>query len=71
MYREQIGKKLKTARKRAGYTQKQIEDITDIPQSTISKIEKGKQFNIEDLCILIDFYEVNADWVLGTGITKK
>lgn len=71
MYKEQIGEKLKAARERAGYTQMQISDITKIQQSKLSKIEKGTQEpDIETLGILIDFYEVSADWLLGTGIRK-
>lgn len=72
MYKEMYGKKLKKAREEAGYTQKQVEDLTGIKQSTISKYEKGTpKPDIETIAILIDFYEISADWVLGTGKTKK
>lgn len=71
MYKEQFHKKIKEARMRAGYTQKQITELTGIPQSAISKIEKGNtEPSIETLGILIDFYEVSADWILGTGIKR-
>lgn len=72
MYRENLGSKLKAARNKTGFTQSEVAEMTDIKQSQISKIENGTQEpNIETLGILIDFYEVSADWILGTGIKKK
>lgn len=72
MYKEQLGDKLKSARERAGYTQTQVSDILNIPQNKISKLENNIiEPNIETLGRLIDFYEISADWLLGTGITKK
>ena len=72
MYKEQLGDKLKSARERAGYTQTQVSDLLNIPQNKISKLENNIiEPNIETLGKLIDFYEISADWLLGTGITKK
>ncbi len=71
MYKENFKNKLKHARIQAGYTQQQVSDLTGIERTVISKIENGKQEpNIETLGILADFYEVSADWILGTGIKK-
>lgn len=71
MYREVLPQKLKKARLEAGYTQKQVAEITGISQAIISNIENGnREPSIENLGILIDFYEVSADWILGTGIKK-
>ena len=71
MYKEMYGEKLKKAREDAGYTQKQVEDLTKIKQSTISKYEHGTpKPDIETLGILIDFYEISADWIIGTGKNK-
>lgn len=71
MYREHCAHKLQKARLEAGYTQKQIAEITGISQPILSRIEKGeREPSIENLCILIDFYEISADWVLGTGKKK-
>lgn len=68
MYKESFHQKIKKARIDAGYTQKQIEEITGISQSILSKIESGdREPSIENLCTLIDFYEVSADWILGTN----
>lgn len=72
MYRESIPAKLKEARKQAGYTQQQIADILKIPQNTMSRYETGERDpDYETLGRLIDFYEVSADWILGTGKTKR
>ena len=72
MYKEQLGSKLRFARDRAGYSQEQIAEIMNISQSQISKLEKGIQEpNIELLGKLIDFYEISADWLLGTNIANK
>lgn len=72
MYRETLPQKIKKARLEAGYTQQQVAKITGISQAIISNIENGnREPSIENLGILIDFYEVSADWVLGTGITKR
>ncbi len=71
MYKEAFHQKLKKARIEAGYTQKQISEITRIPQNTLSRYETGeREPDIENLCILIDFYEVSADWILGTGMKR-
>lgn len=72
MYKELLGNKLKLAREKAGYTQVQIAEQLKITQSQLSKIEQGKlEPSVETLGTLIDFYEISADWVLGTGITRR
>lgn len=72
MYKENVGIKLKKAREMAGYTQIQVTENTNIKQPQLSKIEKGKQEpDMETFGELCDFYEVSADWILGTGITKR
>ncbi len=71
MYAEHFKEKIKAARKNAGYTQQQVADATGIPRATISRLESGtRQPELENLGKLIDFYEVSADWILGTGIKK-
>lgn len=71
MYKDLLGEKLKKARIDAGYTQSQVTDIISITQSQLSKIENNQlEPNIETLGTLIDFYEVSADWILGTGKRK-
>ncbi len=71
MYKETFPQRMKKARIDAGYTQVQVADLTGISQAIISNIENGnREPSLENLGILIDFYEVSADWILGTGIKK-
>ena len=50
----------------------QVTENTSITQPQFSKIETGKQEpDMEMLGELCDFYAVSADWILGTGITKR
>ena len=43
MYKETFGKKLRQARVEAGYTQQQIEDITQIKKKQTFKIRKWRK----------------------------
>lgn len=71
MYKENFAKKLREARKEAGYTQKYVEECTGISQSILAYLETGKREpSIENLGTLIDFYGINANWLLGTGTPK-
>lgn len=72
MYKEIFSNMLKKARIEAGYTQEEIAKILGISQITISRYEKGtREPDIETLGKLIDFYEIDANRLLGTGLTKK
>lgn len=72
MYRETFPQRLKLARKQTGFTQTEVGKELNIPQSTLANYESGRtEPDIETLAKLIDFYEVNANWILGTGITDK
>lgn len=71
MYQEQFITKIKAARNKTGFTQREVAKETGIPQPSIAKYESGKlQPDLEKLGILADFYEVSIDWLLGTGIKK-
>jgi len=71
MYAEHFANKIKAARLNAGYTQQQVADATGIARNVICRLETGtRQPDLENLGILIDFYEVSADWILGTGKKK-
>ncbi len=68
MYVESFASKLKKARKDSGFTQEDVAKETQIPRSTLAGYEIGRtQPDIETLGILVDFYEVSADWLLGTN----
>ena len=67
MYVETFAQKLKKAREDTGFTQREVAKETGITQSVLARYETGKlEPNIEVLGILIDFYNVSADWRLGT-----
>ncbi len=73
MYAESFTSKLKHAREKTGFTQREVSRETGIPQSTIANYETGRtQPDIENLGILADFYGVSLDWLLGTkGHTER
>lgn len=72
MYVESFGNRLKEARKRIGYTQDFVAKELGISRTNITNYELSRtQPDIETLGRLIDFYEISADWLLGTGITKR
>ena len=68
MYEEIIIKKLIQARHTAGYTQKEVSEITKIALSKIAKIETGRQRpDAETIGTLAELYEVSTDWLFGIG----
>ena len=72
MYIESFASKLKQARKETGYTQEQTAMLTGINRSALAKYETGMlEPSIETLGIMADFYEVSADWLLGTKGGKR
>ena len=67
MYQEGFASKLRNARQKSGFTQREVAKEVGIPYSTIANYELGRtQPDIENLGILLDFYGVSADWILGT-----
>lgn len=67
MYYETFPAKLKQARADAGYTQKQVQELTGIQRGTLASYEAGRtQPDIETLGKLADFYCVSCDWLIGT-----
>lgn len=67
MYSESFGQKLKHARNKTGFTQREVSKETGITQSLLARYETGKlEPNLETLGTLADFYGVSIDWLLGT-----
>lgn len=67
MYIESLAQKLKKCREKSGFTQREIEHETGIPQPSIARFETGERIpDPEKLGILADFYNVSVDWLLGT-----
>ena len=72
MYVENFADRLKEARKRIGYTQSQVAEHIGTSRINITNYELGRtQPDIETLGKLIDFYEIPADWLLSTGISRR
>lgn len=67
MYVESFASKLKKARTDTGFTQREVAKELKLSKSTIASYETGRtQPDIEMLGILSDFYNVSADWLIGT-----
>lgn len=72
MYKEAFHEKIRQARLDTGLTQREVAAETGILQSIIAHIEKGnREPSIENLGKLIDFYGVDANWIIGTGKKKN
>lgn len=72
MYIETFAQKLKKARENAGFTQREAAKELNMKQPTIASYETGRtQPDIESLGKMIDFYQVNANWLLGTNDNSK
>lgn len=68
MYVETFSARLKKARIDAQLYQVDVQEQTGINRATLSNYETGRtQPDIETLCILLDLYKADANWVLGTG----
>lgn len=67
MYVEGFASKLKKAREETGLTQRDVAKETGITQSVLARYETGKlEPSIEVLGILVDFYEIDMNWLFGT-----
>ena len=67
MYKESFPSRLKNAREKWGFTQTYVEEEIGIKQSVLSNYEAGRREpDIETIGKLIDFYGVEARWLLGT-----
>lgn len=72
MYRETFPQKIKQARQKIGFTQKEVSAETKISQSNIAKYENGDlEPDLEKLGILADFYQISVDWLLGTTADNR
>ena len=72
MYKEIFSQRLKKARNETGFTQREVTEELNIPQSTIANYETGRtEPDIETLGILAEFYQVSTDWLLGIGNKKE
>lgn len=67
MYKEGFASKLKSAREKTGFTQREVAKEIKISHSTIANYETGRtEPDIENLGKLADFYGISLDWLVGT-----
>lgn len=72
MYAEGFPSRLKKAREKTGFSQREIEKETGIKQSRLAGYEIGRtQPDIETLGILAEFYNVSIDWLVGLEREKN
>lgn len=72
MYKESFPSRLKKAREDIGMTQREVAKETGISQPSIAQYETGtREPDIETLGILINFYQVSADWLFGNVQKEK
>lgn len=61
-----LGNRLREARERKGWLQKNAAKKAGISNVTLSQYEKGvRKPDFETLTVLADLYEVSTDWLLG------
>ena len=71
MYKEGFASKLKQARLERELNQIDVAVALNIPRSTLANYETGRtEPDIETIVKLINFYEIDANWLLST-IGKK
>lgn len=62
----EIGKRLATARKDAGYTQEQAGKFVQMSQSNYARYERGVfELNYSQLITLCKLFDCSADYLLG------
>ncbi len=69
---EKIKDRLKSTRKKYGYTQQNVADILDIKRATYAKYENGQAVPPIDVFIrLATMYGVNVDYLSGRDVCVK
>lgn len=67
-----FGKRIRTIRENADYTQKEFCELLDIPQSTLSAYETDRMYPpIFTLVKIAKKYNVSMDWLCGIGSDNK
>lgn len=60
---KEMGKRLRKVRLAKGLSQARVEELTNLPQSTLSKFENGEQILPSNyLCVLAEAYNVSTDY---------
>lgn len=65
----EVGKRLKEARRIAGYTQKEVAEKMLMTQQQYSRFENGVfELNYEQIIFLCNLFDVSSDFLLGLEI---
>uniref|UniRef100_UPI00405770C6 helix-turn-helix domain-containing protein n=1 Tax=Acetatifactor sp. TaxID=1872090 RepID=UPI00405770C6 len=65
---EEIGQRIRTARKNTGYSQADLSELLQISPSYMSDIENGKtNIGLDIFMRLTEVLHVSADWLLQTN----
>ena len=66
---QDIGKRIRQARKKKGLTQRELADLVHVSPSHMSDLELGKKrIGIDILINVTEVLQVSADWVLRTNV---
>lgn len=66
-----LGKKLRQARKRKGYTQHALAEIADIGDVYLGEIERGKKMPSLNIFIkLVEALDISADYILRDELSS-
>ena len=64
--KNEVGKRLKEARRISGYTQKQVAEKLLMTQQQYSRFENGIfELNYQQFVFLCKLYDISADYLLG------
>lgn len=65
MDKVELGAKIKTARKKSGYTQEKLAEIADIGVTYMGEIERGEKMpSMKTFIKIIEALDVSADYIL-------
>lgn len=63
---EKFSTRIRKLRRDANLSQKVLADVLDVSTNQISQMEKGlKTTTLARLCLLCDYFNVSADYLLG------
>ena len=67
--RQEVGKRIREARKKKKFSQSELSELLDISPSHMSDIENGKtNIGLDIFMHLTEILQVSADWLLQTDI---
>lgn len=72
MYKDIFAKRLKIARIKSGFTQKEVASAINIGHATLSTYESGRnEPSLDVIGTLAEYYNVSVDWLFGLGAQDR